>query len=130
MPVGIHSFYAYSIADTHRIGDKDSYFIGRFIGDDFADEEFVRKKQKITTLLRNKYGQAFCHYWFPVQEKPYKPRTTEQKLATSMKKAANKNVKKVQEIRSANYLFQEVFIAEEEAKLSKRIIVLKERYKD
>lgn len=131
MPIGIHSFYAYSIADTHYIGNKEDYFLGRFVGDHFGDSRFEEKLKKVIALLADRYGFGnFCNYWSPVEEKPYKPRTTEQKLATALKKAGNKNKKKIREIRDANYLFEDMFIGEEEVKLSKRIAVLCERYKD
>ena len=130
MPVGIHSFYAYSIADTHRIPDKEPYFLGRFEGDKFADRRFAAKLEKVIALLAARYGfGGFCCYWSPAEEKPYKPRTAEQRLATALKKAGNKNARRIAEIRNANYLFGDLFMIEEEEKLSKRIDVLKNRYK-
>ena len=128
MPRGIHSFYGYSIGDTHRIGNKEDYFLGRFVGDSFGDPQFEEKLKKVIALLARKYGfGGFCHCWSPVEERPYKPRTAEQKLATAIRKAKNNHAKRVREISMSNTLFQEAFIQEEERKLRERIAVLRKR---
>ena len=129
MPRGTHSFYGYSIGDTHRIGNKEDYFLGRFVGDDFADGQFEEKLKKVIALLAGRYSfGSFCHCWSPVADRPYRPRTPDQKLATAIQKAKNNHAKMVLEIHGQNTLFREAFIQEEEGKLRERIAVLTKRY--
>jgi hypothetical protein len=127
MPVGFHHYYGCSVPFP-RDSPYD-YYIGGFMGDHFNDPLFAAKLKRIEKLLNEKYGiSKYCKYWSPVEVKPYKPRTPEQRYQTAMKKAANKQQKKIDSIKSQNFLFAEQFISEENERLNHRQEVLKKRY--
>jgi hypothetical protein len=128
MPLGLHSFYGYTIADTHRINNKQDYFIGSMAGDHYADEQFSARLQKVIRQLTNRYANNYSYHWSPLLLKPYKPRTAAQKLATAIKKTTNRHLKKVEQIKKAGYLFEDAFIQEERTKLSDRKELLVDRY--
>jgi len=127
MALGVHSFYGYSIADTNRLDNKQDYYIGCMTGDHFADEQFAQLINRLQQRLKNRLSH-YTYCWSPLIAKPYQPRTTEQKLSTAIKKATNKHVKKVQQIKDAGYLFEADFIKEEEMKLTERKQALTDRY--
>lgn len=130
MAKGYHHFYACSIAENQKYHNHpDDYFIGGLVGDKWNDEAFEIKMKKVLELLNKKYGLGNYQYcWSPIKTKPYKPRTQQQRFVTAMKKTSNKHNKKIIAIKNQNYLFGEVFVEEENQKLSKRQDILKKRY--
>jgi len=129
MAKGIHSIYACSHSDFDRKAHIEDYLVGRFIGDHWADQEFGNRLKRIEKKIVDTWGHGSVIWsWSPADVKPYKPLTTEQRLARALTKAQNKYRKNVQGIIEQNFLFQEAFIKEEEEKLKHRNKVLKTRY--
>jgi hypothetical protein len=129
MPIGYHHYYAYSWTCFDRRKRSTDYFLGGFVGDHLEDEAFAEKLKRIESKLREKFGfPEYMCCWSPAVEKPYKPRSQEQRYKTAIVKATNKHRKRIQAIRQQNYLFGETFIAEEEERFLQRQEVLKNRY--
>jgi hypothetical protein len=131
MALGYHCFYAFSLAEQFHIvkGNRMDYFMGTYCGDTYADPEFKTMLDRVRDRLRKKFGiGGYTYCWSPFQEKPYRPRTDEQRYKTAVKKTVNKYNKKVKEIILDNTLFVEAFIQEAQTKLDSRIAVLTKRY--
>lgn len=128
MPVGYHHFYACSHLDIHK-KRRYEYFIGGFVGDHINNEQFKAKLERVQELFNRKFGfRNYCYCWSPANQKPYKPRTQQQRFATTMKKTQNKHNRKIEQLKKQNPLFLNTFIEEENQKLYARQELLKSRY--
>ena len=125
----LHTIYASSMTNPLFRENRERFFIGRYMGDTYADDDFKRKMDKVTALLSKKYGFGkFSWYCSPGVVKKVNRLTNEQKYKRMASMAYNKHKKKVLQIINDNTLFVDDFLAEQQMKLHKRIDQLKKRY--
>jgi hypothetical protein len=129
MPLGVHTYHAYSISRHHNVNIGD-YFLGSFVGDHYSDDDFIKKTKRLQNRLTEKFGIAgWSLSWSPFNEKPYTPLSDLQKYKRMVTKTYNEHHKKVLQIINDNSLFVDDFLAEEQKKVTNRIDELKKRYK-
>ena len=129
MSLGYHHFFVFNQHRSNHVSHKENYFIGGFVGDSHNDETFKAKMEKLCEKLRTRYGLTnFTYCWSPLHIKEPIQRTQAQRYHTAVKKSENKTNRRIQEIKSSNLLFGELYVQEEMEKLDHRKLLLKKRY--
>ena len=127
MALGIHIFYGKRT--PYEVVNMEDYFIGRFVGDQWNDEIFIEKMQRIEKRISARMGiHGYTIHWAPGVVKAYKRTTDLQRYRRRVNMEYNAHRKKIDTIIKNNSLFIDDFIAEEINRLHARIAVLKTRY--